>query len=158
LIKDENILLKLKYADLSKSRTSDYIFDWDVMISFEGNTAPYLLYAYTRINSLFQKAGTNIDSLNDAIVLDTINDTLLAKQIILFPEVIDTVALKAAPHMLCTYLYELAGIFSSFYESCPVLNQEDLSLKLSRLKLAKMTSRILELGLSLLGIKTLKRM
>jgi arginyl-tRNA synthetase len=148
----------IKYADLSKNRTSDYIFDWDLMISFEGNTAPYLLYAYTRINSLFQKADINVDSLNESLVLATLHDTMLVKQIILFPEVIDNLAIKAAPHLLCAYLYELAGVFSSFYEACPILNQEDRLLKISRLKLAKMTSRILKLGLSLLGIKTLKRM
>jgi arginyl-tRNA synthetase len=148
----------IKYADLSKNRTSDYIFNWDVMVSFEGNTAPYLLYAYTRINSLFQKADTNFNLTQESLRLDTGNDSLLAKHILLFPDVIDSVAIKAAPHLLCTYLYELAGLFSTFYESCPILNQNDEILKRSRLKLAKMTSRILELGLSLLGIKTLKRM
>ncbi|PJE16242.1 arginine--tRNA ligase [Legionella sp.] len=148
----------IKYADLSKNRTSDYMFDWDAMLSFEGNTAPYLLYAYTRINSLFQKADVDLDSFAEPLVLQNANDVSLAKQIILFPEIIDTVALKASPHLLCTYLYELAGSFSSFYEACPILNQEDQLLKFSRLKLAKLTSRILKLGLSLLGLKTLKRM
>ena len=148
----------IKYVDLSKNRISDYTFDWDSMLSFEGNTAPYLLYAYTRVHSLFQKAGITLDSLNEPIIFQNTNDILLAKQITLFPEVIDTVALKAAPHLLCTYLYELSGVFSSFYEACPILSQEDKSLKLSRLKLASLTSRVLELGLSLLGIKTLKRM
>lgn len=148
----------IKYLDLSKNRISDYTFDWDSMLSFEGNTAPYLLYAYTRVNSLFQKAGTSLNSLDQPIIFQHSNDMLLAKQITLFPEVIDTVALKATPHLLCTYLYELAGVFSSFYEACPILNQEDNALKWSRLKLASLTSRVLELGLSLLGIKTLKRM
>lgn len=148
----------IKYVDLSKNRTSDYIFDWDSMLSFEGNTAPYLLYANTRIHSLFQKAGITVNSLEKPIIFQHSSDILLAKQIILFPEVIDTVTLKASPHLLCTYLYELAGVFSSFYEACPILNQEDMALKLSRLKLASLTARILELGLSLLGIKTLKRM
>ncbi|KTD35710.1 arginyl-tRNA synthetase [Legionella nautarum] len=148
----------IKYADLSKNRTSDYMFDWDAMLSFEGNTAPYLLYAYTRINSLFQKAEVNLDSFTEPLLLQNANDVSLAKQLILFPEIIDTVALKASPHLLCTYLYELAGTFSSFYEACPILNQEDQLLKFSRLKLAKLTSRILKLGLSLLGLKTLQRM
>lgn len=148
----------IKYVDLSKNRISDYIFDWDSMLSFEGNTAPYLLYAYTRVHSLFQKAGITLNLLNEPIIFQNSNDILLAKQITLFPEVIDTVSLKAVPHLLCTYLYELAGAFSSFYEACPILNQEDKALQLSRLKLAGLTSRVLELGLSLLGIKTLKRM
>lgn len=148
----------IKYADLSKNRVSDYVFDWDTLLSFDGNTAPYLLYAYTRVQSLFQKAKITPKSLNVPIVLQQSHDFLLVKQIILFPEIIDAVVLKASPHLLCTYLYELAGTFSSFYEACPILNQEDKTLKLSRLKLASLTSRILELGLSLLGIKTLKRM
>lgn len=148
----------LKYADLSKNRVSDYIFDWDTMLSFEGNTAPYLLYAYTRIHSLFLKANMDVTKIKGDIVLQGGNDISLAKQITLFPEAIDTAALKATPHLLCNYLYDLAGIFSSFYESCPILNQEDEVLKVSRLKLAHITSRILKLGLSLLGIKTLKRM
>lgn len=148
----------IKYADLSKNRTSDYMFDWDAMLSFEGNTAPYLLYAYTRINSLFQKVEVDLDSFAEPLFLQNANDVSLAKQLCLFPEIIDTVALKASPHLLCTYLYELAASFSSFYEACPILNQEDQRLKFSRLKLAKLTSRILKLGLSLLGLKTLKRM
>lgn len=149
----------IKYADLSKNRTSDYIFDWDSMISFEGNTAPYLLYACTRIYSLFQKAKiADLGAMDKPLILETANDLSLAKQLLLFPDVIDTVALKASPHLLCTYLYELAGAFSSFYEACPILNQENEPLQLSRLRLAKMSLRILELGLALLGIKTLKRM
>lgn len=148
----------VKYADLSKNRMSDYVFDWDTMLSFEGNTAPYLLYAYTRIHSLFQKAGMASDSLNDPLVLQDAYEITLAKQLVLFPEVIDMVVVKATPHLLCTYLYELAGLFSSFYEDCPILSQNDLELRSSRLKLAGLTARILEQGLSLLGIKTLKRM
>ncbi len=148
----------IKYADLSKNRTSDYIFDWDTMLSFEGNTAPYLLYAYTRISSLFQKAGVDLDSLNAPLVLSDSHDIALLRQLILFPEVIDTVAMKATPHLLCTYLYELAGSFSSFYEACPILSQKEEALRSSRLKLAGLTARILELGLMLLGIATLKRM
>lgn len=147
----------IKYADLSKNRTSDYIFDWDLMISFEGNTAPYLLYACTRINSIFKKTDCNIDT-PDPILFESPQDKALLVHILLFPEIIDTVAMKAAPHLLCTYLYELAVLFSSFYEACPILNQEEASLRISRLKLAKSTLNILELGLKLIGIKTLNRM
>ena len=92
------------------------------------------------------------------IVFHHPGDVVLAKQSILFPEVIDAVILKASPHLLCAYLFDLAGAFSSFYEACPILNQEDQGLRLSRLQLASLTSRLLDLGLSLLGIKTLKRM
>ncbi|CDZ79296.1 Arginine--tRNA ligase [Legionella massiliensis] len=148
----------IKYADLSKNRSSDYVFDWDTMLSFDGNTAPYLLYAYTRINSLFQKAGIASEKLTKPIILRDFHDLSLAKQLTIFPEIIDNVVAKASPHLLCTYLYELAGSFSSFYEACPILNQDDILLKESRLKLAGLTAKILELGLSLLGIKTLKRM
>jgi arginyl-tRNA synthetase len=148
----------IKYADLSKNRTSDYIFDWDTMISFEGNTAPYLLYAYTRIHSLFQKAGANMEDMHGDITLEDDHDIALAKQAILFPEVIDAVVLKASPHFLCAYLYELSFKFSSFYENCPILNQEKEHVKLSRLRLAGITAKIIKLGLSLLGIQTLKRM
>ena len=151
-------IASIKYADLSKNRTSDYIFDWDSMLSFEGNTAPYLLYASTRVQRLFEKAGLTLDALDAPIIFKSSPDLLLAKQIILFPEIIDAVVQKASPHLICTYLYELAGLFSSFYEACPILNQEDNELKMSRLKLAGLTLRVLELGLSLLGIQTLKRM
>lgn len=144
----------IKYADLSKNRMSDYVFDWDTMLSFEGNTAPYLLYANTRIHSLFQKAGVALDALVDPILLKEPQEFALAKHLVIFPEIIDAVVEKATPHLLCTYLYELACLFSKFYEACPVLNQENQS----RLKLAGLTSRILEQGLTLLGIKTLKKM
>ncbi|MCX7115497.1 MAG: arginine--tRNA ligase [Gammaproteobacteria bacterium] len=148
----------IKYADLSKHRTSDYVFDWDTMLSFEGNTAPYLLYAYARIQSLFQKAKVSTDSLTAPLLLQDAAELTLVKHLLLYPEVIDTIAVKATPHLLCTYLYELAGLFSSFYEACPILNQSDEALRSSRLKLAGMTARILEQGLLLLGITTLKRM
>ena len=145
----------VKYADLSKNRTSDYIFDWDTMISFEGNTAPYLLYAFTLVNSVFAKAKVDMYSLNAAIVLETQQEIDLAKKIALFPEIIDVVSEKATPHLICTYLFELAGLFSSFYEHCPILNNP---LQDSRLMLAALTAKVLKLGLSLLGIQTLKRM
>lgn len=148
----------VKYADLSKHRTSDYVFDWDTMISFDGNTAPYLLYAFTRIQSIFQKAQVEESHLSKGFVLEASHDIDLAKQLVLFPEVLDAVSLKATPHLLCTYLYELAGIFSSFYEACPILNQENQNLKQSRLKLVALTARILKKGLGLLGISTLSRM
>lgn len=148
----------VKYADLSKHRTSDYIFDWDSMISFEGNTAPYLLYAYTRIQSIFTKAEQDAHTIQAPWVLKESCEIELAKHLALFPEIVDAVCLKATPHLLCGYLYELAGLFSSFYEACPILNQAAEELKNSRLKLSALTARVLQLGLGLLGIKTLSRM
>ncbi|RUO32375.1 arginine--tRNA ligase [Aliidiomarina soli] len=148
----------VKYADLSKNRTSDYVFDWDTMISFEGNTAPYLLYAFTRVSSIFHKAGMQLNDVNGAIILAAEQDTALANKLAQFPEIIASVANKGMPHFLCGYLFELAGAFSSFYEACPILSNEDEALKASRLKLAALTARTLQQGLQLLGIPTLKRM
>lgn len=151
-------IASVKYADLSKNRTSDYMFDWDTMLSFEGNTAPYLLYANTRVKSVFQRAGIEPVSLTGTIQLATEQDQALANKLARFPEIIASVGSKGMPHYLCGYLFELAGTFSSFYEACPILNADDEALKQSRLKLAALTQRTLEKGLSLLGIETLERM
>ena len=149
----------VKYADLSKNRVSDYVFDWDTMLSFEGNTAPYLLYANTRIHSLLRKAKitpTALDSVD--FVIQAPQEITLAKHCALFPEVLAMSAIKATPHLICTYLYELAGLFSSFYESCPILTPEQPAEKNPRLKLAALCSKLLEKGLNLLGIPILNRM
>lgn len=151
-------IASVKYADLSKNRISDYVFDWDAMISFEGNTAPYLLYAYTRIQSIFAKVALTDERADVVFILRDDQERTLAKHILQFAELIEQVEVKAAPHLLCTYLYELAGLFSSFYEACPILAAEDEGLRDSRLKLADLTGRILNQGLSLLGINTLSRM
>lgn len=148
----------VKYADLSKNRSSDYVFDWDTMLSFDGNTAPYLLYANSRVKSLFVKAGIQPQAVNGDIVLEAEQDEALATKLAQFPEVVQSVGNKGMPHFMCGYLFELAGAFSSFYEACPILNSENDALKQSRLKLAALTARTLELGLSLLGIETLERM
>lgn len=149
----------VKYADLSKNRTTDYVFDWDNMLSFESNTAPYMQYAYTRIRSIFNK--TDINSTALLAVPLTIKDDkerTLAIKLLQFEEAVQTVGKEGTPHVLCAYLYELAGIFSSFYEHCPILNAEDESIKLSRLKLALLTEKTLKQGLTLLGIKTVEKM
>ena len=149
----------VKYADLSKNRTTDYVFDWDNMLSFEGNTAPYMQYAYTRIRSIFNKANMNPTALAEAkIQLSDEKERALAIKLLQFEEAVQTVGKEGTPHVLCAYLYELAGVFSSFYEHCPILNAEDENVKLSRLKLASLTEKTLKQGLALLGIKTIEKM
>ena len=149
----------VKYADLSKNRTTDYVFDWDNMLSFEGNTAPYMQYAYTRIRSIFNKADVNPTTLAEAkIQLSDEKERALAIKLLQFEEAVQTVGKEGTPHVLCAYLYELAGVFSSFYEHCPILNAEDENIKLSRLKLAYLTEKTLKQGLELLGIKTIEKM
>ncbi|MCX7116600.1 MAG: arginine--tRNA ligase [Legionellales bacterium] len=148
----------IKYADLSKNRLTDYVFDWDSMLSFEGNTAPYLLYAVTRIRSLFLKAEESSEGITGDLILKEPAELTLARQLMLFPEVIESVVTHATPHLLCGYLFDLAQSFSSFYEACPILSQKNMNLRKSRLQLAAITAQILEQGLFLLGIKTVKRM
>ncbi|ORJ40389.1 arginine--tRNA ligase [Haemophilus influenzae] len=149
----------VKYADLSKNRTTDYVFDWDNMLSFEGNTAPYMQYAYTRIRSIFNKTDINSTALLAApLTIKDDKERTLAIKLLQFEEAVQTVGKEGTPHVLCAYLYELAGIFSSFYEHCPILNAEDESIKLSRLKLALLTEKTLKQGLALLGIKTVEKM
>ncbi|WP_130835262.1 arginine--tRNA ligase [[Erwinia] mediterraneensis] len=148
----------VKYADLSKSRTTDYIFDWDNMLAFEGNTAPYMQYAYTRVLSVFRKAGIDIDSLSGAITLSDAREAALATRLIQFEEIITQVARDGTPHVMCAYLYDLAGLFSGFYEHCPILAAEDEATRQSRLKLAALTAKTLRQGLDTLGIKTIERM
>ncbi|MGC6406048.1 arginine--tRNA ligase [Bisgaard Taxon 45] len=149
----------VKYADLSKNRTTDYVFDWDNMLSFEGNTAPYMQYAYTRIRSIFNRSELNERDLSEnPIVISNEKERLLAIKLLQFEEAIQIVAKEGTPHVLCTYLYELSGVFSSFYEHCPILNNADEQIKRSRLKLALLTEKTLKQGLDLLGIKTVEKM
>ncbi|AGH39312.1 Arginyl-tRNA synthetase [Bibersteinia trehalosi USDA-ARS-USMARC-188] len=147
----------VKYADLAKNRTTDYVFDWDNMLSFEGNTAPYMQYAYTRIRSIFSRAGIDADSVVGDIAINEEKERALAVKLLQFEEAVSTVAKDGTPHVLCQYIYELAGIFSSFYEACPILNAEE-NVKSSRLKLANLTAKTLKQGLDLLGIKTAEKM
>ena len=149
----------VKYADLSKHRSSDYSFNFDQMLSFEGNTAPYLLYAYTRVASVFRRTDLAMDAkLPGSINLASEPEQVLGASLQRFTEVLYTIADKGTPHTLCTYLYELAGQFSSFYENCPILSAEDEAIRHSRLRLAALTGRTLKQGLELLGLKTLERM
>ncbi|MCF8977684.1 arginine--tRNA ligase [Pseudomonas viridiflava] len=148
----------VKYADLSKHRTSDYSFNFDQMLSFEGNTAPYLLYAYTRVSGVFRKLGTPFDASKGKIVLEATQEQELAARLAQFTETLNNVAEKGTPHVLCAYLYDLAGLFSSFYENCPILGAENPDQQQSRLRLAALTGRTLKQGLDLLGLETLERM
>ena len=147
----------VKYADLSKNRSSDYIFSFEQMLSFEGNTAPYLLYAYTRVASIFKRA-EDIDLSQAKIVLEHDKEKELGTKLAQFGEVLARMTDKALPHVMCAYVYELASEFSSFYEACPVLAAETEEQKQSRLLLSQLTAKTLKTGLSLLGIETLERM
>ncbi|WP_339772453.1 arginine--tRNA ligase [uncultured Paraglaciecola sp.] len=149
----------VKYADLSKNRTTDYMFSWDSMLSFEGNTAPYLQYAYTRVMSIFRKAGVDHLTLNAPITLDASQEKLLAVKQLQYVEAINQVIAEGTPHVLCTYLYELASLFMSFYEACPMLKDGIAQdVRDSRMTLAALTAKTLQSGLGLLGIETMDRM
>ncbi|EJJ0546470.1 arginine--tRNA ligase [Cronobacter sakazakii] len=148
----------VKYADLSKSRTTDYIFDWDNMLAFEGNTAPYMQYAYTRVLSVFRKAGVKESELTAPVVIQDAREAQLAARLLQFEETLGVVARDGTPHVMCAYLYDLAGLFSGFYEHCPILTAETDALRQSRLKLALLTAKTLKLGLDTLGIETVERM
>lgn len=148
----------VKYADLSKNRTTDYIFDWDNMLAFEGNTAPYMQYAYTRVLSVFRKAGIDESALAAApVVISEDREAQLAARLLQFEETLAVVAREGTPHVMCAYLYDLAGLFSGFYEHCPILSAESEEARNSRLKLALLTAKTLKLGLDTLGIETVER-
>ncbi|WAH52438.1 arginine--tRNA ligase [Pseudescherichia vulneris] len=149
----------VKYADLSKNRTTDYIFDWDNMLAFEGNTAPYMQYAYTRVLSVFRKADIDESVLANAnVVIAEDREAQLAARLLQFEETLNVVAREGTPHVMCSYLYDLAGLFSGFYEHCPILTAESDETRLSRLKLAQLTAKTLKTGLDTLGIETVERM
>jgi arginyl-tRNA synthetase len=149
----------VKYADLSRTRTNDYIFDWESMLSFEGNTAPYLQYAYTRIESIFRKAQVDRLQLNGEISIGEPAEKALGLQLLQFNEILLQMAEDAYPHLLCNYLYELARAFMSFYEHCPILHSETPeTVRASRLQLAALTASVMATGLNLLGIEVMERM
>ncbi|MXP66652.1 arginine--tRNA ligase [Pantoea sp. Nvir] len=148
----------LKYSDLSKNRTTDYIFDWNKMLSFEGNTAPYIQYAYTRMLSIFRKAGDGIDDINGPLTITEENEAQLATRLLQFEEIITQVACVGTPHVMCSYLYDLACLFSSFYEHCPIIRAEDVATRQSRLQLVLLTAKTLKQGMDILGLKTIEYM
>ncbi|MCX8493863.1 MAG: arginine--tRNA ligase [Chthoniobacterales bacterium] len=148
----------VKYADLMQHRLTDYVFSWEKMLSFQGNTAPYLQNAYVRIRSIFRKAEAEGISLESApIVIADSAERALALQILKFGEVLHAVLDDQRPNLLCLYLYEVANAFHSFYEACPILKSED-PVRSSRLALAGITAELLKSGLSLLGIGVPERM
>ena len=145
----------VKYSDLSKNRKSDYVFDWNGMLSFEGNTAPYLQYAYTRIRSIFRRAGDWNASAPMAVTQPA--ERRLALQLVRFADAVHAVARDSMPHYLGGYLYELATHFTHFYEECPILNSAGVT-RSSRLQLCRLTADTLRIGLRLLGIEVLETM
>ena len=147
----------VKYADLSKNRTSDYVFDWDQMLSFDGNTAPYLLYAYSRTRSIFTRGEVDLSALPERVVTENEAERRLAVTIAGYQDLLEQVAQEGYPHQLCAYLYELAGRFTQFYEQCPILTSDDAT-KTRRLTLTKQTGDVLANGLTLLGIRVAERM
>lgn len=160
----KEIALKLgmgavKFADLSKSRTSDYIFSWDSMLSFDGATAPYLQYAYTRTRSLFRNAELDPATLSGNIAVVADAERALAMKLLQFEEVLDQMVGECTPHVLCGYLFELASLFMSFYEACPILKDGvEPNTRNSRLLISQLVSRTLATGLDLLGIEVMEKM
>ena len=148
----------IKYADLSTARDSAYTFDWDRMISFRGNTGPYLQYATTRIRSIFRRAGmTEADARGPVLVAEPA-ERELALKLLGFGAVVTQVAGTAEPHRLCAYLFEVASLFTAFYEQCPVLKADDDETRQGRLALCATTLRVLTAGLGLLGVPIPDRM
>ena len=149
----------LKYADLSSNRTQDYMFNWDRMLSLEGNTAPYLLYVIARINSIFRKAGVEdpIHNYSKASNLETELEIDLARKIIQFPLALEQALSDLRPHFICTYLFELASTFNSFYNKEKVIDP-NAEIQDRRLLLCHRTQLILKTGLDILGIETVERM
>ncbi|HEX4288594.1 MAG TPA: arginine--tRNA ligase [Trebonia sp.] len=148
----------IKYADLSTARESAYIFDWDRMISFKGNTGPYLQYATARIRSIFRRAQIDEAALHGPIAITAPAERELARKLLEFGPVVTQVAETAEPHRLCAYLFEVASLFTSFYEQCPVLKADDEGTRASRLALCAAVLRVLTVGLGLLGVPIPDRM
>ena len=156
----------VKYADLSTERTKDYVFDWEKMLSFEGNTAPYLQYAYARISSIFRKWGgdresltTNFESLMESELSNLRSEEiLLSRRLVEFPSILDDSVSTFSPHKLCKHLHSIASSFASFYENCGILKEDNEIISHRRLALCEVTSRELKLGLEMMGINVPERM
>jgi arginyl-tRNA synthetase len=146
----------VKFADLSSDRIKDYVFDWDRMLSFDGNTAPYLQYAYVRTRSILAHAGTG--ALTGPVIFVDPAERALGLALLQFDGVVQSVAESLQPHRLCTYLFDLAQTFTSFFEACPVLRAPSEEMRQSRLVLCSVTAGVLAVGLGLLGIATVEQM
>ena len=148
----------LRYADLSQNRTNDYLFSWDKLLAFDGNTAPYLLYAVARMYSIFRKLGISPDAdFSAAGEMETEQEIALARKLVALPAVFELTLAELRPHYLCTYLYDLAGTFSTFYNANKVM-VDDESVRARRLMLCSRALRVLETGLRVLGIEPLEKM
>jgi arginyl-tRNA synthetase len=148
----------VKYADLLPNRQSDYVFSWDKMLALQGNTAPYLQYAYARIKSIFRKQNSEFRIQNSELKLAAPEEIALAKHLLNFGLTLEAVADEFRPNYLCNYLFELAAKFNVFFENCPVLKAEDETTRNSRLILCDLTARVLRCGLETLGIETVEQM
>ncbi|MDR1192146.1 MAG: arginine--tRNA ligase [Verrucomicrobiales bacterium] len=147
----------LKYADLAQNRNLDYVFDWERMLAFDGNTAPYLLNAYVRTRSILRKAGTLSAAAGEFELREQVEQDL-ARRLLAFGDAVQTAAREYRPHHVCNYLFETAALFHRFFEHCPVLKAESEGLKNSRLQLCQLTGDVLKRGLYLLGLETVEEM
>jgi arginyl-tRNA synthetase len=147
----------VKYADLLPNRQSDYTFSWDKMLALNGNTAPYLLYAYARVRSIFRKGETLAPATGVQVTVSAPEEVAIARHLLNFGITLQAVLDDYRPNLLCNYLYQLAGLFTNFYENCPVLKSEP-EQRGSRLILCDLTARVLKQGLEVLGIETLEKM
>ncbi|VFP78151.1 Arginine--tRNA ligase [Buchnera aphidicola (Cinara cuneomaculata)] len=148
----------IKYFDLSKNRISNYVFNWDQMLSLNGNTAPYIQYAYTRIHSVINNADLSFNTKIYSIKIFSKFERQLILTILQFEEIVFYLEKYGTPHLMCKYLYDLAGQFSKFYENCSIIFAKEKHIKVSRIKLSILTAKIIKKGLYLLGIKTVKKM
>ena len=150
-------IASLKYADQMPGRNLDYVFTWEKLLAFDGNTAPYILNAYVRSRSILRKAGVTTPP-HHPILLEEPAEEELSRQLLRFADVIELAAHDRRPHHLCGYLFETAGMFHRYFEACPVLQAKSPALQQSRLTLTGLTGDVLREGLQLLGIPTLEEM
>jgi arginyl-tRNA synthetase len=150
----------VKYADLSSDRIKDYVFDWNRMLAFDGNTAPYLMYAHARCRSILRKAGAGVDpnAPQGPIRVEAPAERGLALELLAFASIIERTAESFHPHRLCQHLYDVSIAYTAFFENCPVLKADDEATRASRLGLCQLTARVLAQGLGLLGIKAPEQM
>ena len=146
----------VKYAELSQFHMTDYIFDWDTMLSLKGNTAPYLINAYVRTRAIFRKLGSDFAECGEVVLTEEAEKALLLK-LAQFAEIVPTILEDFRPNALAAYLYEVATTYHQFWEACPVLKVEG-EIRQTRLALCELTGRVLRCGLGLLGIRTTEKM